>query len=61
MKKNKWIALIVITVAFFIFMTPAFLNINTDNPFWNLISFVMIVAATLVAIFVGNNEPQENH
>lgn len=61
MTKNKWIALGIIGVSFFIFFWPAFLSFNTTSPLINLFSFVVIVAATLAAIIVGNNEASNNH
>lgn len=61
MTKNKWIALVVISAAFLVFGGPAFLKIDVNSPLINLFSFVILTFATLIAIFVGNNESSNNH
>jgi hypothetical protein len=59
MKKNKLIALVLSTVAFLLFFQSAFSG-ETSNTVFGLISFVIVVFATLIALFIGNNEPTES-
>ena len=61
MTKNKWIDLGIIAVSFLLFFWPAFLSFGTTSPLLNLFSFVFMVAATLAAIIIGNNEATNNH
>lgn len=60
MKKNKLIALVIIAIAFFTAFPIGFMEMSTDNPFLTLIGFVVVVVGTLLAIFIGNNEPAKN-
>lgn len=60
MKKNKIIALVVATVCFFAFFEGAF-NPNPSNPIWTVVSLVGMLGGTLTALFIGNNESQNQH
>lgn len=55
MTKNKWIALAIILVVFLLFFQSAF-DGESASTVWGLISFVIVVFGSIIALFIGNNE-----
>lgn len=56
MKRNHLIALAIITVVFLATFNFAYLDIQLDKPFVQLLSFLGLIIGSIAAWFVGNKE-----
>lgn len=56
MKRNHLIALAIVSVVFLLTFNYAYLDIQIDHPFVQLLSFLALVIGSLAAWLVGNKE-----